>query len=63
MGTEIGELMCSQDRNGGNSSKRSCIFTVQANEWVLNSTDFCNKVHTSPILHIYLLHAFLLILL
>jgi len=40
---------------------RACTFTVQANEWVLNSTHFCNKVHTLPIKHVDLLPAFLLI--
>jgi len=23
------------------------------NEWLLKSTDFCNKVHTLPIMHVY----------
>ena len=62
MGAEIEELMCSQDRSGRSSLKRSCcIFTIQANEEALNSTDFCKKVHTLPILHVYLPPAFLLI--
>jgi hypothetical protein len=62
IGAEIGELMCSQDRSGRSSSRRSCfIFTIQAKEWLLKSSEFCKKVHTLPILHIYLLPAFLVI--
>jgi len=33
LGAEIGEIMCSQDRSGGNSLRRSCyIFLIQAKE-------------------------------
>jgi len=55
-GAEIGELICRHDRICGSSSRKSCcIFNTQANEWVLNSTDSCNKVHTLPISLIKLL--------
>jgi len=29
MGAEIGELMCSQDKSGGSSLRKSCTFTTQ----------------------------------
>jgi hypothetical protein len=60
MGAGIGELMCSQDRIGRSSLRRSCAFIIQANEYVLNITHFCKKVHTLPILHVYLLPVFLI---
>ena len=60
MCAEIGELMCSQDRSGGSSLRRSSMFTTQANEWVLNNTDCCKKIHTLRVLHVYLLPALLI---
>ena len=42
--------------SGGSSLRRlCCIFIIQANEQVLNSTDCCKKVHTLPILYVYLI--------
>ena len=48
-GAEIWELICSPDRSIGSSSRSCSIFSVHANERVLNSTDSCKKVHTLPI--------------